>query len=95
MPKNIRVFMDFTIGSKAAGRVVFELFYDITPLTAENFRGLCFREETSRDKMALEVIQSTQANSRTKTSNEDMPTQEYFQWLTVAKTQMLASSSSL
>jgi cyclophilin family peptidyl-prolyl cis-trans isomerase len=44
MPKNTRVFMDFTIGSKAAGRVVFELFYDITPLTAENFRGLCTGE---------------------------------------------------
>ena len=44
MPKNTQVFMDFTIGSKAAGRVVFELFYDITPLTAENFRGLCTGE---------------------------------------------------
>lgn len=44
MPKNSKVFMDFTIGSKAAGRVVFELFYDITPLTAENFRGLCTGE---------------------------------------------------
>jgi cyclophilin family peptidyl-prolyl cis-trans isomerase len=44
MPKNIRVFIDFTIGSKAAGRVVFELFADITPLTAENFRGLCTGE---------------------------------------------------
>ena len=30
--------MDFTIGCKAAGRVVFELYTDITPKTAENFR---------------------------------------------------------
>ena len=41
MPKNPRVYMDFTIGAKAAGRVVFELFTDLTPKTAENFRGLC------------------------------------------------------
>ena len=41
MPKkNPRVFLDITIGSKSAGRVVFELYKDITPLTAENFRGL-------------------------------------------------------
>jgi len=44
MPKNPKVYMDFTIGSKAAGRVVFELYNDITPKTAENFRGLCTGE---------------------------------------------------
>ena len=44
MPKHPRVFMDFTIGAKPAGRVVFELYNDITPLTAENFRGLCTGE---------------------------------------------------
>lgn len=44
MPRNQRVYMDFTIGSKAAGRVVFELYSDITPKTAENFRGLCTGE---------------------------------------------------
>jgi len=27
-----------------AGRVVFELFTDLTPKTAENFRGLCTGE---------------------------------------------------
>ena len=40
MPKNPRVFMDITIGSRAAGRIIIELFIDITPKTAENFRGL-------------------------------------------------------
>jgi cyclophilin family peptidyl-prolyl cis-trans isomerase len=44
MPKNKKVYMDFTIGSKAAGRVIFELYYDITPKTAENFRALCTGE---------------------------------------------------
>jgi cyclophilin family peptidyl-prolyl cis-trans isomerase len=32
--------MDVTIGSEPAGRVVFELFVDLTPKTAENFRAL-------------------------------------------------------
>jgi hypothetical protein len=30
--------------SSAAGRLVFELFFDITPKTAENFRELCTGE---------------------------------------------------
>ena len=44
MPKHPRVYIDFTIGAKPAGRVVFELYNDITPLTAENFRALCTGE---------------------------------------------------
>ena len=44
MPRNPRVFFDITIGSRAAGRIIIELFYDITPKTAENFRGLCTGE---------------------------------------------------
>lgn len=42
--KNPHCYLDFTIGSEAAGRVVIELFADLTPLTAENFRGLCTGE---------------------------------------------------
>ena len=41
MPKYPKVFLDITIGPKAAGRIVIELFTDLTPFTAENFRGLC------------------------------------------------------
>jgi len=39
-----RVYLDVSIGTKAGGRVVFELFTDITPRAAENFRGLCTGE---------------------------------------------------
>lgn len=40
-PQRSRVFFDIRIGNKAAGRVVFELFNDVVPKTAENFRALC------------------------------------------------------
>jgi peptidyl-prolyl isomerase G (cyclophilin G) len=39
-----KVFFDIIIGSTAVGRIIFELFKDITPKTAENFRGLCTGE---------------------------------------------------
>jgi peptidyl-prolyl isomerase G (cyclophilin G) len=42
--KFTHVYMDITIGSTPAGKVIFELFTDTTPLTAENFRGLCTGE---------------------------------------------------
>ena len=37
-PKNPVVFFDITIGTIAAGRIKMELFADIAPKTAENFR---------------------------------------------------------
>ncbi|KAL3424228.1 peptidyl-prolyl cis-trans isomerase [Phlyctema vagabunda] len=40
-----RVFFDISIGNKAAGRVTFELYDDIVPKTAENFRCLCTGEK--------------------------------------------------
>ena len=40
-----RVFMDIKIGSEAAGRIVIELFADIVPRTADNFRALCTGEK--------------------------------------------------
>jgi peptidylprolyl isomerase len=42
---NPRVFFDITIGGKPAGRITFELFADVVPKTAENFRALCTGEK--------------------------------------------------
>jgi len=41
---NPRVFFDITFNDAPAGRIVFELFADVTPKTAENFRQLCTGE---------------------------------------------------
>ena len=40
-PSNPKVYMDISIGGKEVGRMVFELFADVVPKTAENFRQLC------------------------------------------------------
>ncbi|XP_054468647.1 peptidyl-prolyl cis-trans isomerase-like [Anoplopoma fimbria] len=42
---NPRVFFDITIGGKPAGRIEMELFADVVPKTAENFRALCTGEK--------------------------------------------------
>src|SRR5262245_13879739 len=39
------VFFDIEIGGKPAGRVVMNLFTDVVPKTAENFRALCTGEK--------------------------------------------------
>lgn len=42
---NPSVFFDISIGGKPAGRLTFELFADVVPTTAENFRALCTGEK--------------------------------------------------
>ena len=41
---NPKVYFDMSVGGAAAGRIVMELFSDVTPKTAENFRALCTGE---------------------------------------------------
>src|SRR5436305_9675565 len=40
-----RVYLDIAIDGKPAGRIVAELFNDVVPKTAENFRALCTHEK--------------------------------------------------
>ncbi|XP_029677272.1 peptidyl-prolyl cis-trans isomerase cyp11 isoform X1 [Formica exsecta] len=42
---NTRVFFDIEVGGLPMGRIVFELFTDICPITCENFRTLCTGEK--------------------------------------------------
>ncbi|POY73997.1 putative Peptidylprolyl isomerase [Rhodotorula taiwanensis] len=42
---NPRVFFDISINGHNAGRIVMELFNDVVPKTAENFRALCTGEK--------------------------------------------------
>ncbi|KAK8764457.1 hypothetical protein V5799_032934 [Amblyomma americanum] len=41
---NPRCFFDVQVGDEPAGRIVFELFADVCPITCENFRALCTGE---------------------------------------------------
>ncbi|XP_074599982.1 peptidyl-prolyl cis-trans isomerase H [Brevipalpus obovatus] len=43
-PNNPVVFFDINIGTTEAGRIKFELFADVVPKTAENFRQFCTGE---------------------------------------------------
>ncbi|KAF1939475.1 peptidyl-prolyl cis-trans isomerase D [Clathrospora elynae] len=43
--KRPRVFFDIAVGGVKAGRVAFELYSDIVPKTADNFRALCTGEK--------------------------------------------------
>ena len=42
---NPHVFFDITQGEEVLGRIVMQLYRDITPKTAENFRALCTGEK--------------------------------------------------
>ena len=39
-----RVFADITVGNIPLGRIVYELFTEVAPKTADNFRSLCTGE---------------------------------------------------
>ena len=43
--KRAKVFFDVAIGRNAPSKVTFELFNDVVPKTAENFRALCTGEK--------------------------------------------------
>jgi peptidylprolyl isomerase len=45
LPSNPKVFMDIAVGAKEPARVEFELFANVVPKTAENFRALCTGEK--------------------------------------------------
>ncbi|DAZ99424.1 TPA: LOW QUALITY PROTEIN: hypothetical protein N0F65_004057, partial [Lagenidium giganteum] len=44
-PNNPKVFFDIKIGEEDAGKIVMQLFQDVCPKTAENFRALCTGEK--------------------------------------------------
>lgn len=52
--------MDIAIGEKTVGRIVIELFDDIVPKTAENFRGLATSEygmgQTTGKKLTFQSV---------------------------------------
>lgn len=41
----VRCFFDVNVGSQPAGRIIFKLFNEDVPKTAENFRALCTGEK--------------------------------------------------
>ncbi|PWW72419.1 peptidyl-prolyl cis-trans isomerase [Tuber magnatum] len=45
IPNRPRVYLDISVAGKRAERVAFELYNDIVPKTAENFRALCTGEK--------------------------------------------------
>jgi cyclophilin family peptidyl-prolyl cis-trans isomerase len=53
--ENPRVYFEVEINHKDAGTVVFELFKNVVPRTAENFRQLC-TGEAGRSKVSGRLL---------------------------------------
>ena len=49
-PKNPKVFMDIKIGDNESEKIIFELFQDRTPLTADNFKCICTGEKSTEEQ---------------------------------------------
>jgi len=45
LPHRPRCFFDVEVGGLPMGRIIFELFSDLCPITCENFRALCTGEK--------------------------------------------------
>ncbi|XP_057314456.1 peptidyl-prolyl cis-trans isomerase D-like [Hydractinia symbiolongicarpus] len=45
-----KVFFDVSVGGERIGRIIFELFNDVVPKTAENFRSLCVGDKGMGEK---------------------------------------------
>lgn len=62
-----RCFMDITVGGELQGRLLIELYNDVVPKTAENFRALCTGEmglsSTSRLPLHYKVYYSLSASA--------------------------------
>lgn len=52
-PNNPRVFMDVKIGDKESQRLIFQIFKNIVPKTAENFITLCNNKESQTYKNSI------------------------------------------